>query len=170
MTAQWYDALIGLPGCDKNMPGHLIAMARLNRPAIMIYGGTIKPGFTHFGGETQPRDVVSAYQCYGEWLVGRMTEEERAAVVRNACPGAGACGGMYTANTMASAIEAMGMSLPNSSSIPAVDPAKQEECIRAGHAIKQLLARNLRPRDIMTKKAFGNAMVVGMALGGSTNL
>jgi dihydroxy-acid dehydratase len=170
MSAQFYDALVGLPGCDKNMPGHLIAMARLNRPAIMVYGGTIKPGFTHFNGETQVRDVVSAYQCYGEWLMGKMTEQERQEVVRHACPGAGACGGMYTANTMASAIEAMGMSLPYSSSIPAVDPAKQEECIRAGHAIRKLLEINLRPLDIMTKKAFQNAMVVGMALGGSTNL
>src|SRR6185369_663294 len=112
MSAQWYDALVGIPGCDKNMPGHLIAMARLNRPAIMIYGGTIKPGFTHFNGEDQPRDVVSAFQCYGEWLSGRITEEQRGQIVRSACPGAGACGGMYTANTMASAIEALGMSLP----------------------------------------------------------
>ena len=170
MSAQFYDALVGLPGCDKNMPGHLIAMARLNRPAIMVYGGTIKPGFTHFNGDTQVRDVVSAFQCYGEWLMGKMTEEQRQDVIRHACPGAGACGGMYTANTMASAIEAMGMSLPYSSSIPAEDPAKQEECIRAGHAIRKLLEINLRPLDIMTKKAFQNAMVVGMALGGSTNL
>jgi dihydroxy-acid dehydratase len=170
MGAQWYDALIGLPGCDKNMPGNLIAMARLNRPSIMIYGGTIKPGFTNFGNETQPRDIVSAFQCYGEWLMGRITEEQRSEVVHKACPGAGACGGMYTANTMASAIEAMGMSLPYSSSTPAEDPAKREECVRAGHAIKYLLEKNIRPRDIMTRKAFQNAMVVGMALGGSTNL
>ncbi len=170
MSAQWYDALVGIPGCDKNMPGHLIAMARLNRPAIMIYGGTIKPGFTHFNGETQVRDVVSAYQCYGEWLIGRMTEEQRLDVVRHACPGAGACGGMYTANTMASAIEAMGMSLPYSSSTPAEDPLKRSECVQAGHAIRTLLEKNIRPRDIMTRKAFQNAMVVGMALGGSTNL
>ncbi len=170
MGAQWYDALVGLPGCDKNMPGHLIAMARLNRPAIMIYGGTIKPGFTHFGGEDQPRDIVSAFQCYGEWLMGRMSDEQRQDVVKHACPGAGACGGMYTANTMASAIEAMGMSLPYSSSTPAEDPAKREECFRTGAAIRNLLELNLRPKDIMTKKAFHNAMVVGMALGGSTNL
>src|SRR5215210_5091418 len=134
MSAQWYDALIGLPGCDKNMPGHLMAMARLNRPSIMIYGGTIKPGFTTFDGETQARDIVSAYQCYGEWLMGRMTEEQRMQVVRAACPGAGACGGMYTANTMASAVEAMGMSLPYSSSTPAEDPAKALECFATGGA------------------------------------
>src|SRR3954454_12044969 len=151
MGAQWYDALIGLPGCDKNMPGHLMAMARLNRPAIMIYGGTIKPGFTHFNGDTQTRDIVSAFQCYGEWLMGRLTEDQRQDIVKHACPGAGACGGMYTANTMASAIEAMGMSLPYSSSTPAEDPAKQQECIRSGEAMKQLLESNLRPRDIMTK-------------------
>jgi dihydroxy-acid dehydratase len=170
MSAQWYDALIGLPGCDKNMPGHLMAMARLNRPSIMIYGGTIKPGFTTFDGETQARDIVSAYQCYGEWLMGRMTEEQRMQVVRAACPGAGACGGMYTANTMASAIEAMGMSLPYSSSTPAEDPAKRDECIAAGKAILNLLERDIKPRDIMTKAAFTNGMVVAMALGGSTNL
>jgi dihydroxy-acid dehydratase len=170
MGAQWYDALIGLPGCDKNMPGHLIAMARLNRPAIMIYGGTIKPGFTHFHGEEQSRDIVSAFQCYGEWLMGKLTEDERQEIVKHACPGAGACGGMYTANTMASAIEAMGMSLPYSSSTPAEDPAKREECVRSGEAIQNLLEKNLRPHDIMSRKAFQNAMVVGMALGGSTNL
>src|SRR3954464_9207767 len=104
MGAQWYDALIALPGCDKNMPGCVMAMARLNRPSIMIYGGTIKPGFTQFNGEKQPRDVVSAFQCYGEWLAGRITDEQRSDIVHHACPGAGACGGMYTANTMASAI------------------------------------------------------------------
>jgi dihydroxy-acid dehydratase len=170
MGAQWYDALIALPGCDKNMPGCVMAMARLNRPAIMIYGGTIKPGFTHFNGEDQPRDIVSAFQCYGEWLMGRITEEQRGQIVHSACPGAGACGGMYTANTMASAIEAMGMSLPYSSSTPAEDPRKRDECLGAGQAIRSLLEKNLRPRDIMTRKAFGNAMVVAMALGGSTNL
>lgn len=165
MSAQWYDANIALPGCDKNMPGCLIAMARVNRPSLMIYGGTIKPGHSH----GQSLDIVSAFQCYGEYLVGRITEEQRSDVIRHACPGAGACGGMYTANTMASAIEAMGMSLPYSSSTPAEDPGKQAECRQAGAAIKLLLERDIKPRDIMTRAAFENAMVVIMALGGSTN-
>jgi len=165
MAAQWYDALIALPGCDKNMPGCLIAMGRLNRPAIMIYGGTIKPG--HLGDEKL--DIVSAFQCYGQYLSGEIDEETRKKIVRHSCPGAGACGGMYTANTMASAIEALGMSLPYSASIPAVDPAKRKECIRAGAAIRQLLENDIKPRDIMTRQAFENAMVVVMALGGSTN-
>jgi dihydroxy-acid dehydratase len=165
MAAQWYDALIALPGCDKNMPGCLIAMGRLNRPAIMIYGGTIKPG--HLGDEKL--DIVSAFQCYGQYLSGEIDEETRKKIVRHSCPGAGACGGMYTANTMASAIEALGMSLPYSASIPAVDPAKRKECIRAGAAIRQLLENDVKPRDIMTRQAFENAMVVVMALGGSTN-
>jgi dihydroxy-acid dehydratase len=170
MSAQWYDAMIAVPGCDKNMPGCVIAMGRLNRPAIMIYGGTIKPGFTHFGGQDQPRDIVSAFQCYGEFLAKRITEEQRREIVSVSCPGAGACGGMYTANTMASAIEAMGMSLPYSSSTPATDPRKMEECEEAGRAVLQLLERDIKPRDIMTRAAFENAMVVGMAMGGSTNL
>ncbi|WP_428941008.1 dihydroxy-acid dehydratase [Fontivita pretiosa] len=170
MAAQWYDGLIALPGCDKNMPGCIMAMARLNRPALMIYGGTIRAGFTNFDGQKQPRDIVSAFQCYGEWLMGRITESQRKQIIRNACPSAGACGGMYTANTMASAIEALGMSLPYSSSTPAEDPMKLQECLEAGKAIRGLLEMNLRPRDIMTRKAFQNAMVVGMALGGSTNL
>src|SRR5262249_17387676 len=161
-------ALIALPGCDKNMPGCVMAMARLNRPSIMVYGGTIKPGFTTFNGDKQTRDVGSAFQCYGEWLTGRMRQAPRKENLHAACPGAGACGGMYTANTMASAIEAMGMSLPYSSSIPAEDHAKLDECRQAGHAIQKLLAEDLCPRDIMTRKAFENAMVVGMALGGST--
>lgn len=174
MGAQWYDALVALPGCDKNMPGCLIAMGRLNRPAIMVYGGTIKPGCTTFRdrehlNESTPRDIVSAFQSYGEYLAGRITEEQRQAIVRVSCPGAGACGGMYTANTMASAIEALGMSLPYSSSTPAEDPDKINECIRAGHAIRLCLERDLKPRDIMTREAFENAMVVIMALGGSTN-
>ncbi|MCA9122995.1 MAG: dihydroxy-acid dehydratase [Planctomycetaceae bacterium] len=173
MGGQWYDALVALPGCDKNMPGCLIAMGRLNRPALMVYGGTIKPGCTAFKDhehkEETPRDIVSAFQSYGEYLAGTITEEEREAIVKVSCPGAGACGGMYTANTMASAIEAMGMSLPYSSSIPAVDPAKLEECIQAGAAIRLLLERDIKPRDIMTRDAFENAMVVVMALGGSTN-
>ncbi|MCC7192747.1 MAG: dihydroxy-acid dehydratase [Phycisphaeraceae bacterium] len=165
MSAQWYDALVALPGCDKNMPGCLIAMARLNRPALMVYGGTIKPGLTG----NQPRDIVSAFQCYGEFIAGRITEEERKQIVRKSCPGAGACGGMYTANTMASAIEAMGMALPYSSDIPAEDPEKLRECIQAGAAIRKLLEMDLKPRDIMTRAAFENAMVVVMAVGGSTN-
>jgi len=166
MAAQWYDANISIPGCDKNMPGCLIAMARLNRPALMVYGGTIKPGF---GKKGCPLDIVSAFQSYGEYIAGRIDEAEREDIVRHACPGAGACGGMYTANTMASAIEALGMSLPYSSSIPAVDPAKRDECLRAGAAIRHLLERDLKPLDIMTRAAFENAMVVVTALGGSTN-
>ncbi len=166
MGAQWYDANISLPGCDKNMPGCLIAMARLNRPSLMIYGGTIKPGYDK---KHQTLDVVSAFQAYGQAITGNITEEERQEIVRCSIPGAGACGGMYTANTMASAIEAMGMSLPYSSSTPAVDPAKLAECFNAGAAIRHLLEQDIKPRDIMTRQAFENAMVIIMALGGSTN-
>ena len=166
MGGQWYDANISIPGCDKNMPGCLIAMGRINRPALMIYGGTIKPGHLHDG---SPLDIVSAFQSYGAYIAGRIDEPTRAEVVRKTCPGPGACGGMYTANTMASAIEAMGMTLPYSSSIPAVDPGKIEECRRAGEAIRVLLERDIKPRDIMTRAAFENAMVVVIALGGSTN-
>ena len=165
MGAQWYDGLVALPGCDKNMPGCLIAMGRLNRPALMVYGGTIKPG--HVGGEAL--DIVSAFQCYGQFLSGSISDDTRQEIVRHSCPGAGACGGMYTANTMASAIEALGMSLPYSASIPAEDPAKLDECVQAGAAILKLLELDLKPRDIMTRQAFENAMVVVMALGGSTN-
>ena len=165
MGAQWYDALVTIPGCDKNMPGCLIAMGRLNRPALMIYGGTIKPGHSH--GHTL--DIVSAFESYGEFIAGRIDEPTRQDIVRHACPGAGACGGMYTANTMASAIEALGMSLPYSSSTPAVDAGKIAECLSAGMAIKNLLEQDIKPRDIMTRVAFENAMVVVMALGGSTN-
>ena len=165
VSAQWYDALVAIPGCDKNMPGCLIAMARLNRPALMVYGGTIRAG--HALG--QPRDIISAFQSYGEYIAGRLTDEERQTIVRNSCPGAGACGGMYTANTMACAIEALGMALPGSSSTPADDPAKLDECRRAAPTIHALLERDLKPRDIMTRSAFENAMVVVMALGGSTN-
>jgi dihydroxy-acid dehydratase len=163
--AQWYDACITIPGCDKNMPGCLIAMGRLNRPGLMIYGGTIKPG--HTDGATL--DVVSAFQCFGEWLAGRISEEKRKSIVRCSIPGAGACGGMYTANTMGSAIEALGMSLPYSASIPAEYPEKLDECVRAGAAVRKLLEMDLKPRDIMTRAAFENAMVVVMATGGSTN-
>ncbi len=165
MSAQWYDANISLPGCDKNMPGCLIAMGRLNRPALMIYGGTIKPG--HYKDETL--DIVSAFQSYGEFIAGKIDENTRHNIVNHACPGAGACGGMYTANTMASAIEAMGMSLPYSSSTPAVDPGKLAECLSAGKAIRKLLEKDIKPRDIMTRAAFENALVIIMALGGSTN-
>ncbi len=166
MAAQWYDANISLPGCDKNMPGCIMAMARLNRPALMVYGGTIKPGC---GLKGEKLDIVSAFQSYGEYLSKKITEEERAAIVRNSCPGAGACGGMYTANTMASAIEAMGMTLPYSSSTPAEDPEKLEECLKAGAAIRNLLEKDIKPSDIMTRAAFENAMVIIMATGGSTN-
>ena len=165
MGAQWYDANISIPGCDKNMPGVLIAMGRVNRPALMIYGGTIKPG--HYKERTL--DVVSAFQSYGEFIAGKIDDKEREQIVEHSCPGAGACGGMYTANTMASAIEAMGMSLPYSSSIPAVDPGKREECLQAGQAIRHLLEQDIKPRDIMTREAFENALVIVMALGGSTN-
>ena len=165
MNAQWYDANISLPGCDKNMPGVLIAMGRINRPSLMVYGGTIRAG--HYQEKTL--DIVSAFQSYGEFIAGRISEDERQNIVRNSCPGAGACGGMYTANTMATAIEAMGMSLPYSSSTPAEDPLKHEECIRAGAAIRNLLEKNICPRDIMTRDAFENALVMVMALGGSTN-
>ncbi len=165
MGAQWYDANISIPGCDKNMPGVMIAMGRVNRPALMIYGGTIKPG--HYKERTL--DVVSAFQSYGEFIAGKIDDKEREQIVEHSCPGPGACGGMYTANTMASAIEAMGMSLPYSSSIPAVDPGKLEECLQAGQAIRHLLERDIKPRDIMTREAFENALVIVMALGGSTN-
>jgi dihydroxy-acid dehydratase len=165
MGGQWYDALIALPGCDKNMPGCLMAMGRLNRPALMIYGGTIKPG-TYDG---EKLDIVSAFQCYGQFLAGTIDEATRHEIVKRSCPGAGACGGMYTANTMASAIEALGMSLPYSASIPAEDKEKIDECHQAGEAILNLLQRDIKPRDIMTRNAFENAMVVVMALGGSTN-
>lgn len=165
MCAQWYDANISLPGCDKNMPGCVMAMGRLNRPSLMIYGGTIKPGYHH--GEKV--DIISAFQSYGQFLAGGIDEENRRAIVRSACPGPGACGGMYTANTMAAAIEALGMSLPYSSSTPATDPEKLDECVRAGAAVRQLLELDLKPRDIMTRRAFENAMVVVAVLGGSTN-
>ena len=166
MGGQWYDGLIAIPGCDKNMPGVLIAMGRLNRPALMVYGGTIKPGHSRTGATL---DIVSAFQSYGQYIAGTIDETERVDIVNHSCPGAGACGGMYTANTMASAIEALGMSLPYSSSNPAVDPSKMQECFDAGKAIRNLLEKDIKPRDIMTRAAFENAMVVVMALGGSTN-
>jgi len=165
MCAQWYDANISLPGCDKNMPGCLMAMGRVNRPSLMVYGGTIRAG--HLNG--QKLDVVSAFQSYGEYLAGRIDENQRRAIVRHSCPGAGACGGMYTANTMAAAIEALGMSLPYSATNPADSPEKQTECRQAGAAIRRLLEIDLKPRDIMTRRAFENALVVVTVLGGSTN-
>jgi len=165
MGAQWYDACVAIPGCDKNMPGVMIAIGRLNRPALMVYGGTIKPGYLG----QRPLDIISAFQSYGEYLAHHIDESARRSIVRNACPGPGACGGMYTANTMAAAIEALGMSLPYSSSAPAVSPEKAEECLRVGGVVHELLERDIKPRDIMTREAFENAMVLVMALGGSTN-
>jgi dihydroxy-acid dehydratase len=164
-SAQWYDALVTIPGCDKNMPGSVMAMARLNRPAIMVYGGTIRAGCW----KNKKLDIVSAFQSYGEALAGTISEEERQDIVRKSCPGAGACGGMYTANTMAAAIEALGLSLPFSSSYPAESDEKRQECREVGKAIRLLLEKDIKPRDIMTRQAFENAMVVIMALGGSTN-
>ncbi len=165
MAAHWYDANISLPGCDKNMPGCIMAMSRLNRPSLMVYGGTIRAGCL---GDLK-LDIVSAFQSYGEFIAGTISDEERRAIVRNSCPGPGACGGMYTANTMASAIEALGMSLPYSASYPAESPEKEDEAVRAGKAIRILLERDIKPSDIMTREAFENAMTVVMALGGSTN-
>jgi dihydroxy-acid dehydratase len=167
--AQWYDALVTIPGCDKNMPGVVMAMGRLDRPALMVYGGTIQPGCAVVGGQETKVDVVSAFQSYGQKLAGTITEAERQEIVANACPGAGACGGMYTANTMASAIEVMGLSLPYSSCTPALDPAKADECVAAGHAVRALLEADLTPRRIVTRGSLENAMALTMALGGSTN-
>jgi dihydroxy-acid dehydratase len=170
MGGQWYDANISLPGCDKNMPGCLMAMGRLNRPSLMVYGGTIRAGHRRCAaGQDEKLDIVSAFQSFGQYLAGTIDDRTRQDIVRHSCPGAGACGGMYTANTMASAIEAMGMTLPYSSSIPAESPDKLDECYRAGAAIHLLLERDIKPRDIMTRRAFENAMVVIMAVGGSTN-
>ena len=166
MSAQWYDANISIPGCDKNMPGCLMAMGRLNRPSLMIYGGTIRAGHGEHG---EKLDVISAFQSYGAFIAGSITETQRSQIVRQSCPGAGACGGMYTANTMASAAEALGMSLPFSSSTPAEDARKKQECHDAGLAIKRMLEMDLKPRDIMTRAAFENAMVLITVLGGSTN-
>ena len=163
--AQYYDALITIPGCDKNMPGSVMAMGRLNRPSLMLYGGTIAPG--KYKGEDL--NIVSAFEALGQKIAGKLLEADFKGIVQHACPGAGACGGMYTANTMASAIEALGMSLPNSSSNPALSEAKQKECETAGAAIKILLEKDIKPTDIMSRKAFENAITVVMALGGSTN-
>jgi dihydroxy-acid dehydratase len=163
--AQYYDALIAVPGCDKNMPGSIMAMGRLNRPAIMVYGGTIAPG--HYKG--QDLNIVSAFEALGQKIAGKLSDEDFKGIVKNSCPGAGACGGMYTANTMSSAIEALGMSLPYSSSNPALSENKKNECYAAGKAIRLLIEKDIKPADIMTKKAFENAITVIMVLGGSTN-
>ena len=165
MGGQWYDGLVTVPGCDKNMPGVMMAMARVNRPSLMVYGGTIKAGKA----QGQTVDIISAFQSYGQYLAETINDEERQEIVLNACPGAGGCGGMYTANTMATAIEAMGMSLPYSASNPAVEQVKIDECVEAGKAVRRLLELDLKPRDIMTRTAFENAMVMVSALGGSTN-
>lgn len=163
--AQYYDALITVPGCDKNMPGSLMAMGRLNRPSIMVYGGTIAPG--KYKG--QDLNIISAFEALGQKMAGNLDEGDFKGIVQNSCPGAGACGGMYTANTMSSAIEALGMSLPYSSSNPATSQDKKDECIAAGKYIRLLLERDIKPKDIMTKEAFENALTIIMALGGSTN-
>ncbi|CDH53018.1 dihydroxy-acid dehydratase [Lichtheimia corymbifera JMRC:FSU:9682] len=170
MSALWYDANVSIPGCDKNMPGCMMAISRLNRPAIVVYGGTMKRGKGTLGAcANRDLDIGNALECNGEFISGKINEEERKDIIRHACPGAGACGGMFTANTMSSAIEALGMSLPYSSSIPAEDPAKIQECLRVGPAIRNLIQKNIRPKDILTPKAFENALTVIMVLGGSTN-
>jgi len=161
----YYDGLIALPGCDKNMPGCIMAMGRLNRPSIMVYGGTIAPG--HYKG--QELNIISSFEALGQKIAGKLNDEDFKGIVMHSCPGAGACGGMYTANTMASAIEALGMSLPYSSSNPAISEDKHNECLNAGKAIRVLLEKDIKPTDIMTRKAFENAITVIMILGGSTN-
>lgn len=168
MGGQWYDANISIPGCDKNMPGVVMAMGRVNRPSIMVYGGTIRPGCAATMNNSDI-DMVSAFQAYGQFLTGQITEEQRFDIIRHACPGSGACGGMYTANTMASALEIMGMTLPGSSSNPAESKAKVLECHAAGQAIRNLLVQDIRPSDILTRTAFENAMVLVNITGGSTN-
>jgi dihydroxy-acid dehydratase len=161
----YYDGLIALPGCDKNMPGAIMAMGRLNRPSIMVYGGTIAAG--HYKGEEL--NIISAFEALGKKIAGQLDDADFKGIVQNSCPSAGACGGMYTANTMASAIEALGMSLPYSSSNPALSDDKKQECLAAGKAIKVLLEKDIKPKDIMTKKAFENAITTIMIFGGSTN-
>lgn len=162
---QYYDGIISIPGCDKNMPGAIMAMARLNRPSIMVYGGTIAPG--HYKGEEL--NIVSAFEALGQKICGNLSEDDYQGIIKHTCPGAGACGGMYTANTMASAIEALGMSLPYSSSNPAISAEKKQECLDAGKYIKILLEKDIKPSDIMTRKAFENAIRSIIILGGSTN-
>jgi dihydroxy-acid dehydratase len=163
--AQWYDGVIAVVGCDKNMPGAMMALARLNRPGMLVYGGTIRSGM--YKGEKL--DIVSAFEALGKKYAGTISDEDYEGVIKNSIPGAGACGGMYTANTMASSMEAMGLVLPNSSSYPATHEGKKEECLAIGAAMKVLLEKNICPRDIMNRHAFENAMTVVMALGGSTN-
>ena len=165
VNAQHYDAVISIVGCDKNMPGAIMAMGRMNRPGILLYGGTVKKG--KWKGEDL--NIVSAFEAYGKKLKGDISEEDFKGIIKNSIPGAGACGGMYTANTMSSAIEALGMSLPYSSSNPAVSEDKLLECTQIGEAIEHLLTKDIKPRDIMTKRAFENAITLTMALGGSTN-
>src|SRR5690606_20016306 len=162
---QYYDGLIAIPGCDKNMPGSIMAMGRLNRPSIMVYGGTIAPG--HYKGEDL--NIVSAFEALGQKIAGDLSPEDFKGIIKHACPGAGACGGMYTANTMAAAIEALGMSMPYSSSNPALSEDKKQECLNAGKAILNLLEKDIKPKDIMTRKAFENAVTLVIILGGSTN-
>jgi dihydroxy-acid dehydratase len=163
--AQFYDAIVAVVGCDKNMPGAMMALGRLNRPGIIVYGGTISPGFYH----EQKLDIISAFEAYGKYSTGQIDDEEYQGIIQNACPGPGACGGMYTANTMATAIEAMGMALPYNSSIPGNHPEKLNDCHSIGKAIRNLLAKDIKPRDIMTREAFENAIITIIALGGSTN-
>jgi dihydroxy-acid dehydratase len=165
VAAQWYDGVIAVVGCDKNMPGAMMAMARLNRPGMLVYGGTIRSG--SYKGEKL--DIVSAFEALGKKYAGTISDEDYEGVIRNSIPGAGACGGMYTANTMASSMEAMGLVLPNSSTYPATHEGKKAECLAIGAAMKVLLEKNICTRDIMTRKAFENAMTVVIALGGSTN-
>ena len=165
VAAQWYDGVVTVVGCDKNMPGAIMAMARLDRPGIMVYGGTIRSG--HYKG--QKLDIVSAFEALGKKYAGNISDEDFKGVIQNSIPGAGACGGMYTANTMASSIEAMGLSLPFSSSYPATHEGKQEECKKIGAAMRVLLERNITPAEIITRKSLENALTVVMALGGSTN-
>lgn len=170
MSAMWYDGLVAIPGCDKNMPACVIALGRLNRPSIIVYGGTIKAGHMNFRGEDEKLDVVSAFQAYGQKIAGKITEDERCEIIKKACPGAGACGGMYTANTMSSFIECLGLALPYSSSIPATDSSKIDECQEAGAYMKQLLEKDLKPHDIVTRQSFINAIKLTIVMGGSTNV
>ncbi|ODV86818.1 hypothetical protein CANARDRAFT_6386 [[Candida] arabinofermentans NRRL YB-2248] len=169
VMGQHYDACIGIPSCDKNMPGVLMSFARINRPSIMVYGGTIHPGAGTCSGVPETLDVISAFQSYGQYLSKSITEEQREDIVKHSCPGAGSCGGMYTANTMASAAEVMGITLPTSSSSPAISAEKLAECDSIGEAIKNIIALDVKPRDIMTKTAFENAITYIIATGGSTN-
>lgn len=165
VSAQWYDGVVTLPGCDKNMPGSVMAMARLNRPSIMVYGGTIRPGYFH----DEKLDIVSAFEAWGQYVSKAINDEQLDEVLKNACPGSGACGGMYTANTMASAIETLGLSLPNSSSMPATSDDKREECERIGAAMRLLLENDITADKILTREAFDNAITMVIVLGGSTN-